>query len=492
MNAIEQLKQMDLKSKNKLMLTVYLISTITGLISMLALDPTSLMSILNLFQVIFYPIVYFYTKKSEKEYLFPYIIVIGMNVCMLISSIVAGGNLAGVISVFFFTIFAAVPFNKKIFGVGIGFGLIILLYNSFFPVEAYEFLKEVFAACILIYVLSIVLLSVLIHLNNKQFKKLQEYLYQAELNSKSKEEQKGKLERELVTIAESLSKVNEKIQYSVSSQDEMKIAINEVSAGSQIQSEQILGIANNAHNNLIVLNEMNKSTRELIEESVQSSIAAEEGQSKAKQLKKEMDNLQIIIGELNDNFVILTQKIEETNQFANQIQKITEQTNLLALNASIEAARAGEAGKGFSVVAEEIRNLADTTKEITIKITENLVEVNKTNGLAQGNMQTSSMSLNQSVEASKEVDEKFSELNVMLKKVNKKFQEFDALSKEVGSNSESVESSTNDFAAIIEEATASLQQVSASIETITLDNRLVAEYIQQTAESAENIKKSFN
>ncbi|WP_102274994.1 methyl-accepting chemotaxis protein [Cytobacillus massiliigabonensis] len=492
MNAIEQLKLIDLKSKNKLMLTVYLISTIIGLVGVLALDPTSITSILYIIQLIVYPIAFFVTNKNKKEFIFPYIIVIGMNVCTLISTYVIGGSLSGIISVFFFTIFSAVQFKKGLFGWGFGFGLIILVYNCLFPSESYAYIKEEFAAFMMVYLLSSVLLVVLIHLNDKQYKKLQEYMDQEEANSRAKEEQKVKLEQELFTIAESLSKVNEKIQFSVASQDEMRIAISEVSAGSQIQSEQISGIANNAHNNLIVLNEMNQSTRELIEESVQSSIAAEEGQAKAKHLINEMDNLQTVISELNENFITLTQKIEETNQFAHQIQQITEQTNLLALNASIEAARAGEAGKGFSVVAEEIRNLADTTKEITIKITENLIAVNKTNELAQGNMQASSVNLNQSVESSKEVDEKFSELNLMLKKVNKKFQEFEALSKEVGRNSESVESSTNDFAAIIEEATASMQQVSASIETITADNRLIAEYIQQTAESAENIKKSFN
>lgn len=60
--------------------------------------------------------------------------------------------------------------------------------------------------------------------------------------------------------------------------------------------------------------------------------------------------------------------VDKINELTGKILEITEETNLLALNAAIESARAGEAGKGFAVVAEEIRKLAETSKETAIEI----------------------------------------------------------------------------------------------------------------------------
>ncbi len=68
-----------------------------------------------------------------------------------------------------------------------------------------------------------------------------------------------------------------------------------------------------------------------------------------------------IIGELESSS-------KEINDVVKLVEMIARQTNLLALNASIEAARAGDAGRGFSVVANEVKNLADRTGEATTEI----------------------------------------------------------------------------------------------------------------------------
>ncbi len=78
-----------------------------------------------------------------------------------------------------------------------------------------------------------------------------------------------------------------------------------------------------------------------------------------------------------------SKEVEKINVLSESILQITSQTNLLALNAAIEAARAGEAGKGFSVVAEEIRKLAEDSKSTASEIkTINDVIINAVENLA--------------------------------------------------------------------------------------------------------------
>ncbi|WP_294343685.1 methyl-accepting chemotaxis protein [uncultured Clostridium sp.] len=97
-----------------------------------------------------------------------------------------------------------------------------------------------------------------------------------------------------------------------------------------------------------------------------------------------MNTLDSSLNELKDSFSTsasivsdLVSKIESVNSITDSISQIASQTNLLALNAAIEAARAGEAGKGFGVVADEIRKLAESSKNAVENITTILDEIKK-------------------------------------------------------------------------------------------------------------------
>ena len=207
--------------------------------------------------------------------------------------------------------------------------------------------------------------------------------------------------------------------------------------------------------------QINGMTQQIEEAAREIAIRAQDGATESQDIHKRaiktkddtVENRQKVKQMMADIRVNLEQALEDAKVvdqigvLADSILNITAQTNLLALNASIEAARAGEAGKGFAVVAEEIRVLAEQSKDAVANIQAVTENVNK----AVGNLTSDSNRL----------------LDFVDTDIVECLNGFEKMADDYNMDASNINDLVSDFSATSEELVASISNITQAIDGIT-------------------------
>ena len=295
---------------------------------------------------------------------------------------------------------------------------------------------------------------------------------------------------ESVTMA--ASELSASAQEINSSSMEISSSVQQIAHGAELQSRKVDETGSAIEEIAATTGEVALQALEAARTSEEASQVAHLGEVASEQAIVKISEVQQAIETLAESVDVLGHRSEQIGGIVDIISGIADQTNLLSLNAAIEAARAGEAGRGFSVVAEEVRKLADGSGRAAERIGELIKEVQAETAKAVKFMEIGT----REVEVGAEI---VSQSGIALRSISDAVRRTNQLSDRIARSmavqaerAGAVDRAMHEIAAVVEQNAASAEETAAAAEEQTACMEEITASAQDLAGMARELEDSVH
>jgi len=333
--------------------------------------------------------------------------------------------------------------------------------------------------------LGIIMFCILGYLSKSTYTKLEVSMNESKKNKEKNEKLLEKTRINSIELNNNNNDIKISIEATSESSKQMLQASEQVTNKVVDEVNTVNGIKTHINQGVNEIIEVKNSSKEVTELSNLTNEIVSKGVDKVNILNDKISNINVNIEKVVKSMGALLEMNNQIGDIIATLNEITEQTNLLSLNASIEAARAGDAGKGFAVVAEEVKILANSSKEFTKQIDGLLGQLTETIQTVTCDVADEKEAIQTCDNFSKEVSELFNIIRKNSNSILEKSTIVDTKTNTSESYLNKTLSKMNDVSDDVENTAAFMEEIWASLNDLTLN-------INEISKRYNNIDKITN